>query len=53
MAKKLLTIDVHLFSLSQIGERTLLGLLHEMVKITEQQKTLGLVRADVDFIPIG
>ncbi|KAJ7339518.1 flavin-linked sulfhydryl oxidase [Desmophyllum pertusum] len=35
------------------GEKTLLNLLHEMVKVTELQKTLGLVRADVDFIPIG
>ncbi|XP_078381919.1 sulfhydryl oxidase 1-like isoform X2 [Oculina patagonica] len=35
------------------GEKTLLNLLHEMVKIAEMQKTLGLVRADVDFIPIG
>jgi len=36
-----------------LGEKTLLNLLHEMVKVAELQKNLGLVRADVDFLPIG
>ena len=31
----------------------LLNLLHEMVKVAELQKNLGLVLANVDFIPIG
>ncbi|XP_067056320.1 sulfhydryl oxidase 1-like [Acropora muricata] len=35
------------------GEKTLLNLLHEMVKVAELQKNLGLVLANVDFIPIG
>lgn len=35
------------------GEKTLLSLLHEMVKVAELQKNIGLVRANVDFIPVG
>ena len=44
-------INVLLFN--QPGEKTLLNLLHKMVKVAELQKNLGLVRADVDFIPVG
>ena len=39
--------------LNYTGEKTLLNLLHEMVKVAELQKNLGLVHADVDFLPIG
>lgn len=49
----LIFIEIHLFSSFQLGERTLLGILHEMVKVAEVQKTLGLIQADVDFVPIG
>ena len=38
---------------NQPGEKTLLNLLHKMVKVAELQKNLGFVRADVDFIPVG
>ena len=40
-------------TLTQTGEKTLLNLLHAMVKVAELQKSLGLVRTEVDFIPIG
>ena len=39
--------------LNLTGEKTLLSLLHEMVKVAELQKNIGLVRANVDFIPVG
>lgn len=49
----LVELMLHPMLLTQTGEKTLLNLLHEMVKVAELQKSLGLVRADVDFIPVG